>query len=99
MSDSKLRTVADFFVTNGFQAAGYTYVSTDDGWMGGRNASGHIFEDPTKFPTGIASTIAYIHSRGLKFGIYSAASSVVCSGRVGSLFVHTNMREKRKHQQ
>ena len=42
--------------------------------------------DAGKFPGGLSALADYIHSKGLKFGLYSAASSVVCSGRVGSLY-------------
>ena len=42
--------------------------------------------DPAKFPSGIKALADYIHSKGLRFGIYTASSSVVCSGRPGSLF-------------
>lgn len=44
------------------------------------------FADAGKFPGGLSALADYIHSKGLKFGLYSAASSVVCSGRVGSLY-------------
>ena len=48
--------------------------------------SGRIVADPAKFPDGLANVTAYIHALGLKAGIYTASSSVVCSGRPGSLF-------------
>ncbi len=55
--------------------------------MNGRNATtGEMLADPVKFPGGWAALASYIHSKGLKVGLYSAASSVVCSGRVGSLY-------------
>ena len=62
------------------------YVSTDDGWMSGRDANGRMIADPIKFPGGWPALSAYVHGKGLKLGLYSAASSVVCSGRVGSLY-------------
>jgi len=79
---------ADFFVSSGLSKVGYTYISTDDGWMtGARNAAGQMIPDPVKFPGGgFADVAAYVHAKGLKVGIYSAASSVVCSGRTGSLY-------------
>ena len=81
-----LRTTADTFVSSGLAAAGYEYVISDDGWMDGRDADGKMMADPIKFPGGWTNLSAYIHSKGLKAGLYSAASSVVCSGRVGSLY-------------
>ncbi len=59
----------------------------DDGWSAHRNATdGKIIPDPKRWPTGIKDAADYVHSRGLRFGLYSSASSVVCSGRPGSLF-------------
>jgi alpha-galactosidase len=60
--------------------------NTDDGWMAGRDASGRMIPDPSKFPDGMKPVADYLHGLGLKLGVYSAASSVVCSGRVGSLY-------------
>ena len=87
VSSAALRTTADFLVSSGLAAAGYTYIISDDGWMGGRdNVTHRMFADPVKFPGGWEPLVAYIHSKGLRAGIYSAASSVVCSSRVGSLY-------------
>lgn len=54
--------------------------------MSGRDANGRMVADPVKFPGGWSALSAYVHGKGLKLGLYSAASSVVCSGRVGSLY-------------
>ena len=81
-----LKATADFFVSSGMKDAGYEYVMTDDGWTSGRDAQGRIIADPVKFPGGMAAVADYVHGLGLKLGVYSAASSVVCSGRVGSLY-------------
>jgi alpha-galactosidase len=54
--------------------------------MDGRDAQGRMKANAAAFPDGIAGVATYIHSLGLKLGVYSAASSVVCSGRVGSLY-------------
>ncbi len=86
MSSRDLRATADFFVSSGLAKLGYTYVSTDDGWMAGRDAEGRLVPNDVNFPEGIPALVAYINSKGLKVGLYSAASSVVCSGRVGSLY-------------
>jgi alpha-galactosidase len=81
-----LKATADFFVSSGLRDAGYEFVSSDDGWSAGRDAQGRIFAEAAKFPDGMAGVADYVHGLGLKFGLYSAASSVVCSGRVGSLY-------------
>ena len=87
VSSKDLRATADFFVSSGLREAGYTFVSSDDGWQAGRDpATGRVLANAVNFPEGMAALAAYIHSKGLKFGLYSAASSVVCSGRVGSLY-------------
>jgi len=88
VTDAFLREVADFFVSSGLRAAGYNYVNTDDGWSLGQRDSvtSRLVPDPSKFPYGLANLTAYLQSQGLRFGIYSAASSVVCSGRPGSLY-------------
>ena len=88
VSEADLRATADFFVSSGLREAGYLYVNSDDGWSLGQrdNATGELVADPSKFPSGIKALADYIHSKSLLFGIYSASSSVVCSGRPGSLY-------------
>lgn len=88
VSEAKLMAVADFMVSSGLAAAGLKYINSDDGWSSSeRNATTQqLVADPVKFPSGIKALADYMHSKGLFFGIYSASSSVVCSGRPGSLF-------------
>lgn len=50
-----------------------------------RNASGYIVSDPVRFPNGMKSLTDYVHSKGLKFGLYTARGSGTCQGRPGSL--------------
>ena len=76
---------ASFFFSS-LLLPGYEFVSSDDGWMSGRDANGRMVAAPDKFPEGMSGLAAYMRSKGLKLGLYSAASSVVCSGRVGSLY-------------
>jgi hypothetical protein len=64
--------------------AGYTYVVIDDCWHGVRDKDGFITADPVKFPSGIKPLADYVHSKGLKFGIYSDAGMKTCGGRPGS---------------
>ncbi|MFF6983507.1 NPCBM/NEW2 domain-containing protein [Streptomyces sp. NPDC008343] len=71
--------------TNGMQAAGYEYVNIDDAWMAKeRDANGHLVPDPVRFPSGIKGVADYVHSLGLKLGIYADAGSTTCAGYPGS---------------
>jgi alpha-galactosidase len=65
--------------------AGYQYVVIDDCWQVSRDSSGNIVADPQRFPSGIKALADYVHSLGLKFGIYSDAGSKTCAGRPGGL--------------
>ncbi len=85
VTDAYIRETALFMNTSGLQAAGYTYINSDDGWSSHR-INGTIIPDPKRWPNGLNVVTSYVHSLGLKFGLYSSASSVVCSGRPGSLF-------------
>lgn len=83
--DEKLiREAADAMVSTGMKDAGYTYIVIDDCWHGKRDSLGFIHPDPQKFPSGMKALADYIHSKGLKFGIYSDAGSKTCGGRPGS---------------
>jgi alpha-galactosidase len=65
--------------------AGYKYVVIDDCWQVSRDRSGTIVADPQRFPHGIKALADYVHSKGLKFGIYSDAGTKTCQGRPGTL--------------
>ncbi len=86
ISDADVRSVADFLTSSGLQAAGYKYVLSDDGWSAHRGPDGRIIPDPKRWPFGLKNVTDYLHSRNFSFGLYTSASSVVCSGRPGSLF-------------
>ena len=80
-----IRETADAIATNGLLAAGYTYLNLDDGYAVGRdNVTGALIPDPKLFPNGMKAVADYVHSRGLKFGIYTARGSLTCLGRPGS---------------
>ena len=83
VTDADVRTAADQMVANGMRDAGYTYVNVDDTWQGKRDASGTIHSNE-RFPDmkGLAD---YIHSKGLKFGLYSSPGAKTCGGYEGSL--------------
>jgi alpha-galactosidase len=72
-------------VSSGMQAAGYQYVNIDDCWsMTTRDGSGNLQADPVKFPSGIKSVADYVHSKGLKFGIYGDRGTSTCANFPGS---------------
>jgi alpha-galactosidase len=64
--------------------AGYEYIIIDDCWQIGRDNNGNIIPDPARFPSGMKALGDYIHSKGLKFGIYSDAGTKTCQRRPGS---------------
>jgi alpha-galactosidase len=82
--EKTVRATADAMVASGMRDAGYTYLVIDDCWQGKRDANGFIQPDPAKFPSGIKALADYVHSKGLKFGIYSDAGEFTCGHRPGS---------------
>jgi len=84
VSEAIVRRVADAIVSSGMRDAGYLYVVIDDCWHGPRDAQGNIGADRERFPSGMRALADYIHSLGLKFGIYSDAGRTTCGGRPGS---------------
>jgi len=85
VSEDLIRQIADAMVKSGMKDAGYQYIVIDDCWQVARDKDGNIVADPQHFPSGIKALADYIHSVGLKFGIYSDAGSKTCGGRPGSL--------------
>jgi len=82
VSDKLVREVADGMVRNGLKDAGYVYVNIDDTWEGPRDAKGNITTND-RFPD-MKALGDYIHSKGLKFGIYSSPGPATCAGYPGS---------------
>jgi alpha-galactosidase len=92
VSASLIESTALAMHDDGMQAAGYKYVNIDDCWMSSsRNSAGQLVPDPAKFPagpngeSGIAVVADYVHSLGLKLGIYEDAGTNTCAGYPGSL--------------
>jgi hypothetical protein len=81
VSEDLIRGAADAIVGGGMKKAGYEYVVIDDCWQVSRDASGNIVADAQRFPSGIKALADYVHSKGLKFGIYSDAGVKTCAGR------------------
>jgi alpha-galactosidase len=85
VNEDMVKSMADAIVKSGMKDAGYQYVNVDDCWQVSRDASGNIVADPQRFPHGMKALGDYIHSLGLKFGVYSDAGSKTCAGRPGGL--------------
>lgn len=82
--DEKLiRESADFMVSSGMKDAGYEYIVLDDCWQISRDTTGKIVADPKHFPSGIKALSDYVHSKGLKFGLYSDVGRMTCQRRPG----------------
>lgn len=79
-NESMVKGIADLFVERGLKDAGYEYVNLDDCWaLPERDADGRLVPDPKRFPNGIEAVADYVHSKGLKFGIYTSAGTKTCS--------------------
>ena len=85
LNEKVVRQTADTIVANGMKDAGYQYVNLDDCWQTGRDENGFIIADSAKFPSGIKALADYIHSKGLRLGIYSDAGTLTCAKRPGSI--------------
>ena len=82
VTDADVRAAADAMVSSGMRDAGYIYVNIDDTWEGQRDAQGNI-QSNSKFPD-MKALADYVHSKGLKIGIYSSPGPKTCGGYVGS---------------
>ena len=86
ISDKVIRETADVMVETGLLEAGYNYLVIDDCWsLRERDPeTGKIVPDPVKFPEGMKAVSDYVHSKGLKFGMYSCAGTRTCADYPGS---------------
>jgi len=82
VDDAAVREMADAMANNGMKAAGYQYINIDDTWEAGRDARGNITANQ-KFPD-MKALADYVHSKGLKIGIYSSPGPNTCAGYEGS---------------
>ena len=83
-----VQETADAFISTGLYKYGYQYVNIDDCWAESRDSQGIVHPDPVAFPD-MAGLVQYVHSKGLKFGLYSDAGTKTCAGRPGSLNFET----------
>ncbi len=82
IDDATVRAQADAMVSSGMRDAGYVYINIDDTWEAERNAQG-VIQTNHKFPD-MKSLADYVHSKGLKLGIYSSPGPKTCAGFEGS---------------
>ncbi|XP_048370346.1 alpha-galactosidase A [Sphaerodactylus townsendi] len=85
ISEKLFMQMADLMVSEGWRDVGYQYLCIDDCWMApSRDEQGRLQPDPKRFPSGIAKLADYVHSKGLKLGIYADVGNKTCAGFPGS---------------
>jgi alpha-galactosidase len=85
VSQSLLLDTSELLVTTGLRDVGYNYVVLDDCWSNGRDATGNIQADISKFPKGMKWLAGELHNKGLLYGMYSSAGEFTCARYEGSL--------------
>lgn len=81
INEKLVRETADVMASEGYLEAGYEYLVIDDIWLlKERDENGRLVPDPEKFPSGMKALADYVHSKGLKFGMYSCAGVRTCAG-------------------
>lgn len=85
INEKLIMETADKMVEQGLLDCGYEYLVIDDCWsLRKRDEEGRLIADPEKFPHGMKVVADYVHSKGLKFGMYSCAGNLTCAGYPGS---------------
>ena len=79
INEDIIKAQTDAMVSSGLMDVGYSFINVDDGFYGGRDEDGNIMHHPERFPNGMKSLAAYIHSKGLNAGIYSDAGINTCA--------------------
>lgn len=79
INEGIIRAQADTMVARGLHKYGYQFINVDDGYFGGRNEKGELLVHKERFPNGMKALADYIHSKGLKAGIYSDAGINTCA--------------------
>ncbi|KAJ3071199.1 hypothetical protein HDU98_005681 [Podochytrium sp. JEL0797] len=97
VNEELIREHADAVVSTGLATLGYNHINIDDCWAQERDKDGFIHEDPKSFPSGMRALADYIHSKGLKFGLYSSAGTLTCAKRPGGLHYETQDAQTYAH--
>ena len=84
INEQIIKETANAFIESGLKDAGYEYIVLDDVWQNEKRVNGRLTWNKKKFPNGIPALAEYIHSLGLKFGIYSCAGTHTCTGMPAS---------------
>ncbi len=85
INEDLIKETADMLVSTGLKDLGYNYLVIDDCWaLKERDKDGRLQADPEKFPNGMKAVADYVHSLGLKFGMYSCCGTLTCAGYPGS---------------
>jgi alpha-galactosidase len=86
INEKLVMETADAMVSSGMRDAGYIYLVLDDAWMAKERdpKTGDLVPDPVKFPHGMKYVSEYVHSKGLKFGLYNCAGTLTCAGYPGT---------------
>jgi alpha-galactosidase len=86
INEQLVKDIADVMISSGMKDAGYRYIVLDDGWMSMQRdpKTGDLVADPKKFPHGMKAVSDYVHSKGLKFGLYNCAGTKTCAGYPGT---------------
>ncbi|MEO8110846.1 MAG: glycoside hydrolase family 27 protein [Ginsengibacter sp.] len=79
ITEKIIKLQANCMVNSGMKVAGYNYINIDDGYFGGRDSNGNIISNPQRFPNGMKALANFIHSKGLKAGIYTDAGINTCA--------------------
>ena len=95
VSDQIVRGVADAMASNGMRDAGYVYITIDDTWAGERDAQGMIHSN-SKFPD-MKALAGYVHSKGLKLGIYSGPGPTTCEAMKAAMAMNNRTRARGPH--
>ena len=91
ISETLIKELVDSVIDLGLDKFGYKYINVDDCWQAStRDSNGKIQSDPIRFPSGMKALGEYIHSKGLKFGIYSSAGFKTCEAFPASLGMEYN---------
>ena len=95
VSEDIVKRVADLFLENGLYKAGWNTVMMDDLWQAPtRSDEGKPLPHPKRFPNGLRAVADYVHSKGMKFGLYTDAANKTCAGAFGSYgYEHTDAQQ------
>jgi len=83
INENLIRNQADAMVNTGLKSVGFDHINIDDGYFGGRDWLGKLLIHPQRFPNGLRPVVDYIHSKGLKAGIYTDAGRNTCGSMFG----------------